>query len=58
MTITESLIEFKKSDSTKTKGKSRGNKDGPKKNGNEKPPTIEKSTKDGDKKRKVYMFLM
>ena len=54
MTVAESLIEFKKSDSTKTKGKSGGDKDGQKKSGNGKPPAKGKFTKDGDKKKEGF----
>ena len=52
MIVAESLIELKKSNSMKTKGKGGGDKDGQKKIGNGKPSAKGKSTKDRKKKRK------
>ena len=58
MTVAESLIQFKKSNSTKIKGKSGGDKDGQKNSGNGKPPANGKSTKNGDKKREPFVCIL
>ena len=58
MTAVESLIEFKKSDSTKTKGKGGGDKVGQKKSGNRKPPAKGNSTKDGKKKKEGFACFL
>ena len=58
MIVAESLIELKKSNSTKTKGKGGGNKDGQKKIGNGKPSAKGKSTKDREKKKERFVCFL